>query len=194
MGATEIDIKDEEVVEKILHNYDLVFSINCKQIFPKRLVENIRCINFHPGYNPFNRGWFSQVFSINNKLPTGVTIHLMDAEIDHGPIILQNEVKIGNGDTSLDVYKKIIQTMKDLIAENIQYLVNDKLSLMAASQEGNYNRLVDFRNLCELDLDSVGSLSEHLDLLRSLTHGNYKNAYFKKDGKKYYIRIFLDEC
>lgn len=47
--------------------YDLFFSMHCKQIFPNELVLNHRCINIHPGYNPYNRGWYPHVFSIINE-------------------------------------------------------------------------------------------------------------------------------
>lgn len=36
--------------------YDIFFSLHCKQLFPDELVNNYRCINVHPGLNPYNRG------------------------------------------------------------------------------------------------------------------------------------------
>lgn len=100
IGAEIINVKDEETKNKIISDYDLVFSLHCKQIFPKRLVENVCCINFHPGLNPYNRGWYPQAFSIINGLPDGSTIHLMDSEVDHGAIIAQKKVDIKVSDTS----------------------------------------------------------------------------------------------
>nr|WED69134.1 formyltransferase family protein [Pectobacterium colocasium] len=94
IDAKKINVKDEETITRIIENYDLVFSLHCKQIFPNRLVENVCCINFHPGLNPYNRGWYPQAFSIVNGLPVGSTIHLMDTEVDHGEIIDQKEVEI----------------------------------------------------------------------------------------------------
>ena len=84
-----INVKKE--IDFILENFDLVFSAHCQQIFPTELVNNIRCINIHPGLNPFNRGWYPQAFSCINKLPFGATIHEIDDEIDHGAIIDQIE-------------------------------------------------------------------------------------------------------
>ena len=93
--------------EEQYSSYDLFISLHCKQIFPDRLVNNYRCVNVHPGLNPYNRGWFPQAFSIINKLPVGVTIHEMDSLLDHGPIIIQKEVAIESWETSFDVYTKI---------------------------------------------------------------------------------------
>ena len=47
-------------VSNITKNYNLVMSIHCKQLFPTELVNNVRCVNVHPGLNPYNRGWFPQ--------------------------------------------------------------------------------------------------------------------------------------
>src|SRR5690349_163732 len=66
---------------------DVVISLHSKQIFPPGLVSGARCVNVHPGLNPFNRGWTPHVFSLVNGLPAGATIHEIDAEIDHGAII-----------------------------------------------------------------------------------------------------------
>src|SRR5687768_5901648 len=85
-----IHLKSE--FQEIIKAYDLVISLHCKQLFPAELVKAVRCINIHPGYNPYNRGWFPQVFSIINKLPAGATIHEIDEEIDHGKIIAQQQV------------------------------------------------------------------------------------------------------
>ena len=59
----DLDVLDDEW----MRHYKVGISAHCKQIFPAKLVENVRCYNIHPGYNPYNRGWFPQVFSIINK-------------------------------------------------------------------------------------------------------------------------------
>src|SRR5437870_1895626 len=64
-------IKIENCIDELISNYTIIISLHCKQIFPARLINNIKCINVHPGFSPFNRGWFPQVFSIMNGLPCG---------------------------------------------------------------------------------------------------------------------------
>ena len=85
-------LRDQD--ERFFGQYDLFISLHCKQLFPDELVNNHLCINVHPGYNPFNRGWFPQVFGIMNHLPIGVTIHKMDTQLDHGPILWQKRLKL----------------------------------------------------------------------------------------------------
>ena len=195
IGAEEINIKDELTINKIIKNYDLVFSLHCKQIFPKRLVENVCCVNFHPGLNPYNRGWYPQAFSIINALPVGSTIHLMDDQVDHGEIIAQKEVEIIISDTSFEVYRKIINAEKKLIQENLFSIIEGVFKTTKPEQDGNYNGIKNYNALCELNLKSVATFGEHLNILRATTHGNFKNAYFFDDhGRKYFVRIVIEEA
>jgi len=188
-----LDIKKEYL--NVIDNYSLVISCHCKKIFPADLVNSIRCINIHPGLNPYNRGWYPQVFAINNKMPHGATIHLMDEEIDHGEIIAQEEISIESFDTSLTVYEKVLDAEISLFDEYYDHIVDETYSSKKMITEGNYNSIRDFATLCNLDINKQGTLKEHIDLLRSLTHGEYQNAYFYSEaGVKIYISVNLNRC
>ena len=117
-------IRISKSVDELINNFDLIISCHCKQIFPGKLVNSIRCINIHPGLNPHNRGWYPQVFSIINKKPFGATIHEMDEEIDHGNIILQKEIKLHSWDTSLTAYNQVISAESELLRDSIEDIIN----------------------------------------------------------------------
>ncbi len=195
LGARVIDVKDESVVDFIIEHYDLVLSVHCKQLFPKRLVEGVRCINFHPGFNPFNRGWYPQAFSILNGLPAGATIHVMDEAIDHGHIIVQRQVEVGSGDTSLEVYNKVVEVEKALMHECLADILQGQYEVFKPLSEGNYNGIKAYNELCQLDLEETGSLRDHINLLRATSHGDFKNAYFiDESGDKYFIKVVLEKA
>lgn len=165
-------------------NFSLIISAHAKEIFPKSVVESCRCINIHPGLNPFNRGMFPHVFSIINGLPAGATIHEMDEYIDSGKIIVQSEVAIKDDDTSDTLYERIIEKEIELFDRYFDLIIHGK--------RGNLNTMKDYRDLCKLDLGSIGTLGQHINLLRALTHGDHKNAYFvDKDGEKVFVQIKL---
>lgn len=193
LGMVAIDLKNNVSINNIIDKYELIISAHCKQIFPEKLVKTLRCINIHPGLNPYNRGWFPQVFSLINKLPIGCTIHEMDVDIDHGDIIYQKEVGIRESDTSKDLYLRVQDAEKYLLRKHLLSLVNGNYVKKKMDFDGNYNGINDFRKLCELDLDKIGTLKEHIDLLRALTHGEYKNAYFEVEGRKFYISVDIEE-
>jgi len=187
-------VKIEDKVEEILLKYDLIISCHSKQIFPEKLVNSIRCINIHPGFNPYNRGWYPQVFSILNKQPLGVTIHEMDKEIDHGDIIIQKEVDMYSWDTSLTLYDRILQLEIELLNENIELLVQGTYKTFPMSNEGNYNSKQDYNKLCEIDMNKKVPAKDVIDQLRALTHGDFNNAYFIDDfGNKIFIKIILEK-
>ncbi|SDX79026.1 dTDP-4-amino-4,6-dideoxyglucose formyltransferase [Salimicrobium album] len=188
----EIDIKKE--AEWIVNNFDLVISLHSKQIFPEDIVNNVRCINVHPGFNPYNRGWYPQVFSIINDLPVGVTIHEMDSAVDHGPIILQEKVEIDQDETSLDVYEKIVGKEIELLALHFERIIENNYETYSPDSEGNVNWKKDFNKLCEIPLQEKATYEEVIKHLRALTHGNYKNAYFiNNNGEKIYISVSLEK-
>lgn len=191
LGMKPIDLKEEGSCKEIVNTYQLVLSLHCKQIFPSSLVKKTTCINFHPGLNPYNRGWYPQVFSIINKKPIGATIHLMDELVDHGPIIAQEEIFIRNYETSLDVYSGVIKLEKSLITKHLKNIIEGNYKASPVGQDGNYNSIRDFNSLCHLNLDAIGSLKQHIDLLRALTHGDFKNAFYLDAGRKIYVRIEL---
>lgn len=192
-GALPLNLKCGNAVSEVVRKYRFVFSIHCKQIFPGDLVRKVRCINLHPGLNPFNRGWFPQVFSIINGLPIGATLHYMDEEVDHGAVIAQREASINSWDTSLDVYNRVIGLEKKILSEELVSILSGDEKETVSMDEGNYNSIADFKALCKINLSDVGTLRSHIDLLRALTHGDYKNAYyFEEDGKKVFVSIKLE--
>lgn len=186
-----IDVKRDE--GEILENYTLVVSIHCKQFFPSSLVKSVRCVNVHPGFNPYNRGWFPQIFSIINGLPAGVTIHEMDEMLDHGPIIAQEECEIEPWDTSESLYLRILEIEKKMLWKYYKIIKNNDYVALSPSSDGNLNSIRDFENIKKIKLNQVGTFEEFLNLLRALSHGQHKNAYFfDKNGKKVFVRILLE--
>ncbi len=193
-GLIPIALNIKTDYEQVIENLDLVFSIHSKQIFPSELVQKVRCINVHPGLNPYNRGWFPQVFSILNKLPLGATIHEIDEELDHGKIIVQKEVEVFASDTSLAAYNRVQEAEVALLEIHLDAIIEGKYQSKPMSQKGNLNLKSDFNKLCELDLTKTQTIGETIDLLRALTHGNYKNAWFLdvKTGEKIFVSIDLE--
>ncbi len=187
-----VNLKNE--TSYIVSKYDNVFSLHCKQLFPKELVNNVKCYNVHPGLNPHNRGWFPQVFSIINGLPCGATVHEIDEQLDHGGVISQKEVKIESWDTSLTAYKKVIKTEIVLLRQCLKDILENNYGI-TNTEEGNLNLKKDFDELCEIDLTNKDTFANHLNRLRALTHGEYKNGfYIDENGNKIYVSVSFEKA
>ena len=183
-----IDVKKS--CQTLIKNYDLIFSVHCKQIFPKKLVRSITCVNIHPGLNPYNRGWYPHVFSILNSLPAGITIHLMDDRIDHGGIIARKKIKVEEFDTSLSLYNKILEEEMRLLDQNFGKIIQGKFKTFSTKTKGNLNTKRDYSALLRLDLNKVGVFRNFLNYLRAMSHGDYNNCYFyDKRGKKIFVTV-----
>ncbi len=188
-----IDMKKDQT--GLPSKYDLIFSLHCKQLFPAELIKKIKCINVHPGFNPYNRGWFPQVFSIVNGMKAGATIHEIDEQLDHGAIIAQREVPIESYDTSMSVYEKIQTAEVELLKENLENILSNNYSTFLPKEEGKVNLKKDFNALCKIDLNKRVTMKWALDYLRALTHGDYKNAYFidEHTGSKVFVTLRLEK-
>jgi methionyl-tRNA formyltransferase len=189
-ALAEINVKSDWA--SMVRDYSLVFSLHCKQIFPRELIRGVRCVNIHPGYNPDNRGWYPQVFAIMSGGIVGATIHEMDEQIDAGRIIARRQVAVHSEDTSLEVYERVLEMEIELLEENLEVIVNNTYEAILPEYQGVFRTRKDFEKLCQLDLNSVVRLGDGINLLRGLTHGSYANAYFlDEDGKKIFVRIML---
>lgn len=185
----EISVKEE--IDFIMANYNLIISLHCKQIFPKTLVDRVRCVNVHPGYNPHNRGWYPQVFAILERTLIGATIHQMDEHLDHGPIICRDTVSIEPTDTSKDVYEKILDLEIELLRRHLPAIVENTYRPLSPEFEGVAHTRDEFLELCRLDMDESLTMRDAIDRLRALTHGSYANAYYEDQKGKIYVRISL---
>lgn len=191
-GLGQIDLK--KVTEDFFGRYDLFLSLHCKQLFPSALVKKHRCINVHPGFNPYNRGFYPQVFSILNKYPVGVTIHEMDEQLDHGPIIVRRQIPVCDWDTSMDVYTRIQWMEVELLREYLPVLLSGEYQVFCPDREGNVNLEKDFKELCRLDLEQTVTWKEAIDRLRAVTFQGYRNAYFyDEEGNKVFVDIHLEK-
>lgn len=189
-GIMPLNVKDKW--QAFASKYSLIISVHCKQLFPADLVSQVRCINVHPGLNPYNRGWFPQVFSIINKLPLGATIHEIDAELDHGPIIAQMQVPIYGYDTSLTAYNRVLEAEVQLLDKYLELIIRGEYATTEPLGDGNLNLKKDFNRLLAIDRNEVLTFGAAIDRLRALTHGDFKNAWFyDTEGNKIFINLVL---
>lgn len=67
-----------------------------------------RIINIHPSLLPAFKGAHAIRDAIEARVSfTGVTVHFVDKQMDHGPVILQKQIKIKRTDTLSSLEKRI---------------------------------------------------------------------------------------
>jgi phosphoribosylglycinamide formyltransferase 1 len=88
--------------------------------FPRRIV------NIHPSLLPKFPGLeaWKQALAANEKW-TGVTVHYVDAHVDHGDIIVQRQVPILPGDTPESLHARIQEVEHVLYPEALEQVFRD---------------------------------------------------------------------
>lgn len=190
-----IDLKN--LPPNLLDSYELVISAHCKQLFPKSVYARVECLNIHPGYNPETRGWYPQVFGLLKGLRVGLTVHRIDAMLDHGPIVYRQEVHAQNWDTSRTLYCRIVDSEIQYLEMNLRKLLAGTYECNPMEHEGSVFLRRDFEEVCLIDLEEKGSFRDFYNRLRALSFEGFNNAYFidEASGKKVYLelRISPDE-
>jgi len=178
------------------HKPDLLLSAGYRHIIPNDILEEAdMALNCHNSYLPYSRGANSNVWSIIEEEPVGVTIHEMVENVDAGPIVAQRHVPLYPDDSGKDLYSRLIDATVGLLEDEWELIRDGTYETKENSiEQGTHHRSEEFDELCELDLQAETTVKETIDKLRALTFPPFKNAYFKRNGKKYYVDIDIQEA
>lgn len=99
--------KPQGVVFTEPEHADVLISVMYAKLLSAERLEGKRAYNFHPGILPAYRG--SGAYSwviINGEVETGVTLHEIDEDIDHGAIIEVRRFPIRDRDTAEVLFRR----------------------------------------------------------------------------------------
>jgi phosphoribosylglycinamide formyltransferase 1 len=106
----------------VLAGYLRILSEQFVDQYPRRIV------NVHPALLPSFPGLDAQRQALDHGVKvTGCTVHLVDREVDHGPIILQTPVAIRDDDTVETLASRILREEHRILPEAIRLLTEDQL-------------------------------------------------------------------
>jgi len=93
-----------------------------------------RILNIHPSLLPKYPGLEPQQQALDDGATvSGATVHIVNAELDAGPIVLQREVPVMPGDTAATLAARILEVEHRLYPEAIQLLLNAAAKLRPAA-------------------------------------------------------------
>ena len=107
---------------------DLVVSAGFMRILSAQCVSKFKIVNSHPALLPL----FPGAHAVRDALAagatkTGTTIHWVDAGVDTGEIIAQEEVEIKPSDTEESLHERIKIVERRLYVATLQKLLTDVL-------------------------------------------------------------------
>lgn len=103
----------------------LVISYNYRHIISPEVIEAVKgkIINMHISILPWNRGASPNIWSIIDDTPKGVTIHILDAGLDTGDILLQKELNFDEDKETLrSSYEQLNYEIVKLLQDNWEYI------------------------------------------------------------------------
>ena len=119
------------------HDVDLVAIAGFGTILSKPFVDAFggRAVNTHPALLPAFKGWHAvrDALEFGVKV-TGCTVHLVTTEVDEGPILAQEPVRVLPDDTVETLHERIKETERVLYPAVLRQLVEDAGERMG---EGN---------------------------------------------------------
>lgn len=150
-------------------------------------------VNLHLAYLPHNRGANPNVWSIVERTPAGVTLHVMEAKIDTGDIIAQQIVQVAPTDTGASLYAKLETAGLDLFCAHWHELTSADLPRSPQAHNGSVHRTRDLDHIDRIDPDRSMRAGELIDIVRARTFPPYKGAYLNVAGRRIYLRLELVE-
>lgn len=125
-------VKNSDELEIIISEIKPVAGITADfgMIIPEKILNLLPqgILNIHPSLLPELRGPTpAQTALLNGQLKTGVTLFKLDKEIDHGPIVAQDEFDIPEEFTSKDLLTALFKLGAKLIEDNLEDYINNDL-------------------------------------------------------------------
>jgi len=130
LAREEFDLKMIEVFQK--HRCDLIVLVGYMRLVSGAFIEafNGNVMNIHPALLPSFKGMHAHrdVLEYGVKV-SGCTVHFVDAQSDHGPIIIQKCVPVYDTDTEDTLGTRVLEWEHKIFSKAIQLFCDNKLHI-----------------------------------------------------------------
>jgi phosphoribosylglycinamide formyltransferase-1 len=125
----------DQAIVKILQEYavDLVVLAGYMRIITPDLIHAYRnrVMNIHPSLLPAFPGLHAQRQALDHGVKvTGATVHFVDEQVDHGPIIIQTTVPVLATDTEETLSARILEQEHRIYPLAIQWFAEGRLKII----------------------------------------------------------------
>lgn len=196
-------LKEEDFLNK-LKDYDLFLVASYGKIIPTVILDMPKygVLNIHPSLLPKYRGPSPLQEQILDDLPAqagkdiGVTLMLMDKEVDHGPIIAQSKVpevlSLSKKPINLIELKEITAKVGvKLFIDNLEAWINKSIEI----KEQDHTKATFTKKVEKTDglLDIINS-DQYKNYLKYLAYYIWPQTYFFIEKNNQKIRVIIKEA
>ncbi len=130
------DTRDKLLLQALFNaEVELICLAGYIKLLPIRIVNEYkdRILNIHPALLPQFGGKGFYGMKVHEAVieagaaESGVTVHLVDEEYDHGKIIAQKKVKVQSGDTAITLAKRVLKVEHDLYPKVVKAFCRDRV-------------------------------------------------------------------
>ncbi|RJQ73744.1 methionyl-tRNA formyltransferase [Pseudonocardiaceae bacterium YIM PH 21723] len=108
---------------------DIIVANNWRTWIPPEIYNYPRygTLNIHDSLLPKYTGFSPLIWAlINDEQEVGLTAHLMDEELDAGPIVMQKAIPVGPQDTTTDLFHRTIDLIAPVTVEALNLIATGK--------------------------------------------------------------------
>lgn len=176
--------KNQEFIEEIRKlNPDVICVVAYGSLLPKKILEipKYGCINVHASLLPKYRGAAPIQWAVlNGDKETGVTTMYMDVGMDTGDIILKEKVKIGEDETTGELWDRLTKIGGELLVKTLQQIEKGTAPREKQGNDFNIAPMLS-KEMAKIDWGSK-TAKEIKNLVRGLNP--IMGAYTYLNGKK----------
>lgn len=186
-------LKDESFLDKI-KNYNLFVVASYGKIIPKVVIDmpEYKVLNIHPSLLPKYRGPSPlQEQILNDEREVGVSIMLIDEQIDHGAVITQKKVDINEWPIGfLSLQELLAKNGAKLIADILPNWIKGKIKAKAQDDsKATFTKKIEKQDgLTDLSQDG------YKNYLKILAFEEWPKTYFEIDKKGQKIRVIVTKA
>lgn len=108
----------------VMAGFDRIVTATLLRRFPGRVV------NIHPALLPSFRGAHAQADAAGYGVTiTGATVHFVDEDVDHGPILLQGAVPVAPGEDTETIRRRILAVEHRLYPEALRLIAEGRVEV-----------------------------------------------------------------
>jgi methionyl-tRNA formyltransferase len=175
---------------------DFLVSIYFDYILDDRFIKlpGKDAINLHPGYLPYNKGFYYYAWAVLDGTPAGVSIHRIASEVDAGPVISQKLVLIDGTDTGDIIYDKHVAASVELFELTWPCLEAGSYKVFRQLHRGTRKKISETNQALEIDPYATYVARDLINMLRVFSFSGSGGCTMQIDGKKYRIGVEFSEA
>lgn len=169
----------------------ICFSSGFGLILPRTFLDHVSvCLNVHGALLPKYRGNGTLNWAlVNGERKSGVTVHVIDAGIDTGPIVLQRAFSLSPFETAVSLCRKTREFEPDVVSDALRLF--EREGVRCLKSQADEPQFVPYPDRCpeHSRIDPTRSLLDLVNEIRASDPDHFP-AYFMHFGEKVCVKLW----